>query len=130
MAKIEWGIKRICQGCGALFYDLNKDPITCPKCEAIFDPESILKSRRTRVVAPVNNKSDGPENEEVEASDNVDGDEVVIEEDDESVDVILPDAEVHDEDSSVVSDSEDVLDDASALDGDEDLDEEDTINTD
>ena len=130
MAKIEWGIKRICQGCGALFYDLNKDPITCPKCEAIFDPESILKSRRTRVVAPVNNKSDGPENEEVEASDDVDGDEVVIEEDDESVDVILPDAEVHDEDSSVVSDSEDVLDDASALDGDEDLDEEDTINTD
>jgi len=130
LAKIEWGIKRICQGCGALFYDLNKDPITCPKCEAIFDPESILKSRRTRVVAPVNNKSDGPENEEVEASDDVDGDEVVIEEDDESVDVILPDAEVHDEDSSVVSDSEDVLDDASALDGDEDLDEEDTINTD
>ena len=128
MAKIEWGIKRICQGCGALFYDLNKDPITCPKCEAIFDPESILKSRRTRVVAPVNNKSDPPENEEVEASDDVDGDEVVIEEDDESVDVILPDAEVHDEDSRVVSDSEDVLDDASALDGDEDLDEEDAIN--
>ena len=130
MAKIEWGIKRICQGCGALFYDLNKDPITCPKCEAIFDPESILKSRRTRVVAPVNNKSDPPEDEEVEASDDVDGDEVVIEEDDESVDVILPDVEVHDEDGSVVSDSEDVLDDASALGGDEDLDEEDTINTD
>ena len=128
MAKIEWGIKRICQGCGALFYDLNKDPITCPKCEAIFDPESILKSRRTRVVAPVNNKPDSPEDEEVEASDDVDGDEVVIEEDDESVDVILPDAEVHDEDSSVVSDSEDVLDDASALGGDEDLDEEDAIN--
>ncbi|MBT6306980.1 TIGR02300 family protein [Rhodospirillaceae bacterium] len=128
MAKIEWGIKRICQGCGALFYDLNKDPITCPKCEAIFDPESILKSRRTRVVAPVNNKPDSPEDEEVEASDDVDGDEVVIEEDDESVDVILPDVEVHDEDGSVVSDSEDVLDDASALGGDEDLDEEDAIN--
>jgi uncharacterized protein (TIGR02300 family) len=128
LAKIEWGIKRICQGCGALFYDLNKDPITCPKCEAIFDPESILKSRRTRVVAPVNNKPDSPEDEEVEASDDVDGDEVVIEEDDESVDVILPDVEVHDEDGSVVSDSEDVLDDASALGGDEDLDEEDAIN--
>ncbi|MDG1887659.1 MAG: TIGR02300 family protein [Alphaproteobacteria bacterium] len=128
MAKIEWGIKRICQGCGALFYDLNKDPITCPKCEAIFDPESILKSRRTRVVAPVNNKSDAPEDEEVEASDDIDGDEVAIEEDDESVDVILPDVEVHDEDSSAVSDPEDVLDDASTLDGDEDLDEEDAIN--
>ena len=128
MAKIEWGIKRICQGCGALFYDLNKDPITCPKCEAIFDPESILKSRRTRVAATDNTKSDDSKVEEVEASDDIDGDEVAIEEDDESVDVILPDVEVHDEDSSVVSDPEDVLDDASTLDGDEDLDEEDAIN--
>ena len=128
MSKKDLGKKRVCPSTGKTFYDLNKDPITCPKCEAIFDPESILKSRRTRVVAPVNNKSDAPEDEEVEASDDIDGDEVAIEEDDESVDVILPDVEVHDEDSSVVSDPEDVLDDASTLDGDEDLDEEDAIN--
>ena len=46
MAKPEWGIRRICQSCSAPFYDLRRDPIVCPKCEAVFDPESVLKSRR------------------------------------------------------------------------------------
>jgi uncharacterized protein (TIGR02300 family) len=46
VAKPEWGIRRICQSCSAPFYDLRRDPIVCPKCEAVFDPESVLKSRR------------------------------------------------------------------------------------
>ena len=48
MAKPEWGAKRICQSCSAPFYDLRRDPIICPKCGATFDPEAVLKSRRTR----------------------------------------------------------------------------------
>lgn len=36
MAKPELGTKRLCAGCGAKFYDLNKDPIVCPKCETVF----------------------------------------------------------------------------------------------
>ncbi len=48
MAKPEWGNKRICQSCGAPFYDLQRDPIVCPKCSAVFDLESVLKSRRPR----------------------------------------------------------------------------------
>ncbi len=36
MAKPELGTKRQCQSCGAKFYDLNKNPITCPKCGAAF----------------------------------------------------------------------------------------------
>ncbi|HEM46397.1 MAG TPA: TIGR02300 family protein, partial [Alphaproteobacteria bacterium] len=48
MAKPEWGTKRICQSCGAPFYDLRRDPIVCPKCGTVFDPEAVLKSRRTR----------------------------------------------------------------------------------
>ena len=36
MAKAELGTKRLCASCGAKFYDLNKDPITCPKCSAVF----------------------------------------------------------------------------------------------
>jgi uncharacterized protein (TIGR02300 family) len=51
MVKPEWGVKRICHSCGAPFYDLRRDPITCPKCGSEYDPEAILKSRRTR--APV-----------------------------------------------------------------------------
>ena len=36
MAKIELGAKRQCQNCGAKFFDLNKEPIVCPKCGTIF----------------------------------------------------------------------------------------------
>ena len=36
MAKPELGNKRQCQNCGAKFFDLNKDPIVCPKCGTVF----------------------------------------------------------------------------------------------
>lgn len=30
------GTKRVCQNCGSKFYDLNRDPITCPICQSIY----------------------------------------------------------------------------------------------
>ena len=42
------GTKRICQSCAAKFYDLEKDPIKCPKCDSIFDPELVNKPKRGR----------------------------------------------------------------------------------
>jgi uncharacterized protein (TIGR02300 family) len=48
VAKPEWGTKRICQSCSAPFYDLKRDPIVCPKCGSVFDPEAILKSRKVK----------------------------------------------------------------------------------
>ena len=36
LAKPEHGTKRQCQNCGAKFFDLNKDPIVCPKCGTLF----------------------------------------------------------------------------------------------
>jgi len=48
VAKPEWGAKRICHNCGARYYDLQRDPIICPKCGTEFDPEAFLKSRRSR----------------------------------------------------------------------------------
>jgi uncharacterized protein (TIGR02300 family) len=35
--KPELGTKRLCAGCGAKYYDLNKDPITCPKCGTVYE---------------------------------------------------------------------------------------------
>jgi len=32
MAKPELGTKRVCVACGARFYDLTRQPATCPKC--------------------------------------------------------------------------------------------------
>jgi uncharacterized protein (TIGR02300 family) len=34
--KAERGTKRVCQSCGGKFYDLNRDPITCPLCQSIY----------------------------------------------------------------------------------------------
>ena len=52
VAKQNWGLKRTCQSCGARFYDLEKSPIVCPKCQAEFDPEAIMKTKRTKAPAP------------------------------------------------------------------------------
>lgn len=51
VAKPEWGLKRVCQSCSAKFYDMQRNPISCPKCSASFDPDALLKSRRARPAA-------------------------------------------------------------------------------
>lgn len=38
VAKPELGTKRHCQSCATKFYDLQKDPILCPKCGTVFVP--------------------------------------------------------------------------------------------
>jgi uncharacterized protein (TIGR02300 family) len=48
VVKAEWGTKRICQSCATKFYDLRRQPIACPECGKTFDPEALLKSRRSR----------------------------------------------------------------------------------
>jgi uncharacterized protein (TIGR02300 family) len=52
VAKPELGTKRMCANCGAKFYDLNKDPIVCPKCETVFVPPVAARGR-PEPVAPV-----------------------------------------------------------------------------
>lgn len=46
MAAPELGAKQLCPNCQAKFYDLNKRPAHCPKCDNEFDPDEALKSRR------------------------------------------------------------------------------------
>ena len=52
MAKPEWGLKRQCLSCGAKFYDMQRDPIICPSCETVFDPEAAVKLKRGRSAPP------------------------------------------------------------------------------
>ena len=99
MAIKERGVKRTCQACGGIFYDLLYDPIICPKCGAEYDPESILKSRKTRLPA-MGEQEVKIENDDADASDENDIAEVELEDDND--DVILPD--VDDEDVDVVED--------------------------
>ena len=48
MAKAEWGLKRVCPSCATRYYDMKKNPPVCPSCGAVFDPESLMKTRRGR----------------------------------------------------------------------------------
>ena len=47
MAKPELGAKRQCQSCGVKFFDLNKDPIVCPKCGTVFQGAGARAERAT-----------------------------------------------------------------------------------
>src|SRR5215472_4802959 len=49
VAKPELGTKRLCASCSAKFYDLNKDPIHCPKCGAVYE---VVVARPTRPEVP------------------------------------------------------------------------------
>jgi len=60
-------MKRICHSCGARFYDMRRNPATCPKCGTEFDPEAALKSRRSRPAGVVAAQEvDAPEADVVE----------------------------------------------------------------
>ena len=57
MSKPELGVKRDCPECGARFYDLNKEPAHCPKCDHDFVPEMLLKPRKTRAEEETDGKA-------------------------------------------------------------------------
>ena len=77
MSKPEWGIKRVCPSCSIKYYDFNKNPIICPKCEFAFDPDLLLKSRKGRSIAT--------KTEDNEVSSNVENEEKTLEEDINSI---------------------------------------------
>ena len=97
MNKDQWGNKLQCGNCGAKFYDLNKDPILCPKCESPYLTEKT-KVRRSSVVArpaPKTEQTNPPETE----------DEIIAAEID---DEILDDNEDAGPDDTVIEDTSDI----------------------
>lgn len=123
VAKPEWGIKRICPSCGGRYYDMRKDPPTCPSCSTVFDPEALLKSRRARPLPTDDAKKTVVEREDEEALDTE-----VEEELDEAAegaaedDVDVGDELEADEVGDEVGEDEDVLlEDADELDDGDDM---------
>jgi uncharacterized protein (TIGR02300 family) len=51
VAKPELGTKRLCAHCSAKFYDLNKDPIICPKCGTVYEAPVLVRGRPEPVAA-------------------------------------------------------------------------------
>jgi len=80
--KQAWGTKRQCQECGARFYDLHKDPIVCPKCHKVFEPEAVKPARRGRPQPPPKKPAPAEVVPEAEA---VEGDLEVTPEEEEEV---------------------------------------------
>jgi uncharacterized protein (TIGR02300 family) len=52
VAKPELGGKRLCNSCGARFYDLNKDPIVCPKCHTVLELAAVSARARPDTAPP------------------------------------------------------------------------------
>jgi uncharacterized protein (TIGR02300 family) len=113
VAKPELGTKRLCPGCGAKYYDLNRDPITCPKCGTIF--EAVMTSRAAKAAKAAEKSEDDEEEDdaaapeivtleeadaEAEGGDDVpdlDGDDVEIDDDSSDDDVFIDDEDEDDD---------------------------------
>ncbi|MCP4330399.1 MAG: TIGR02300 family protein [Alphaproteobacteria bacterium] len=103
MAKAEWGAKRICLSCGARFYDMRANPITCPKCGSEHAADDFVTRRRTTRPAPVEVK---PVEEAKKPDKDPDEDEPVVEDDDDDDEEL---SEVEDDsDDDVIEDTSDL----------------------
>ena len=106
MAIKKRGVKRNCQACGVVFYDLLNDPIICPKCGSEYDPEAILKSRKTRLPAAEEAVKIETEDAGVTDEDDIAGVEL-----DDDEDVILPDVDDDEEGDVGVVDEDPLISD-------------------
>jgi uncharacterized protein (TIGR02300 family) len=56
MSKAEWGLKRRCANCEARFYDMQRKPIRCPKCDTVFVAAAVSaassRGPRSRALRP------------------------------------------------------------------------------
>ena len=122
MAKPELGAKRQCQHCGAKFFDLNRDPIVCPKCGTIFQGVTARAERASAKDEDEDNESVQPAGVELVSLDDVEASE------EKAADVVVDDIDVEDDaeaDDAFLEEEEEDGDDVSALiDGDIAPDEE------
>ncbi|MEX0838462.1 MAG: TIGR02300 family protein [Parvibaculum sp.] len=103
MSKPELGTKRDCPSCGAKFYDLNKNPVVCPKCKHEYVPDTGAKAKRAK---PAEKPKEKPLKRVVVADgdtvslDAMRDDELAADVDDEDIDVDVDvDVEVEDDDT-------------------------------
>ena len=138
VAKPELGAKRLCQACGAKYYDLMRDPIVCPKCGATFVAVALVSSAaalraakaeaaRAKAAKAADDLADKPEEADEdldtisldEADDEVAGagDKVIVAEDE--------DEETEDaEDATFLEPDEDADEDVTDIIGDREKDDE------
>ncbi len=121
MAKPDLGSKRQCQSCGSKFFDLNRDPILCPKCGSVYQVAAATRAA-ARPAPAADDEVDvdpaGPELVSLEDAEAGDGKEAAV----------ADDIEIEDDgaaDETFLEEEEEDADDVSVLiDGDLEDDEE------
>lgn len=111
MAKPDLGNKRQCLSCGAKFFDLNRDPILCPKCGAVFQVAMPARAQRAAPAAADEEEPNAEAGAEVVSLEDADAesaekisvgdDDIEIEDDGQADDTFLEEEE---EDGDDVSD--------------------------
>ncbi len=112
MTKAELGTKRLCPNCGARYYDLNHDPIVCPRCGTAFEvavsrarpqtasvkpPKAVVEEEAEEAVAPELVSLEEADDEVADSGAvKVPGADEEVEADDDD-DTFLPDEEEDDE---------------------------------
>ena len=99
MAKVELGLKRTCLSCDMRFYDFKRSPIICPGCGTEFDPENLLKGRKSRAAPKSATKASVPDDTANLGE---------IEFDDEDVNVAVDKDDDDDDDDDIDFDEDDV----------------------
>jgi uncharacterized protein (TIGR02300 family) len=97
MPKDEWGVKRLCPHCDSRFYDLRRDPMTCPECSHTFTADSLVTGRgRTliseKTAAKVTDRDDDDDDIDADVLDTDTDDDIdddLLEEDDGDDEVSL-----------------------------------------
>ncbi len=124
MAKPELGAKRQCQACGAKFFDLNKDPIVCPKCGTVFQGAALRAARVASKEDEEDTETVAPAGVDIVSLDEVEaGEEKAVETAVEDIDVEDDAADVED-DTFLEEEEEDEDDVTNLIDGDIAPDEE------
>lgn len=115
MVKPELGTKRICESCSSKFYDLNRDPIICPKCGTQF----VIVEISAVIPESTNDKTQQAEAASADVDNEEDEEELVVspdiisledaEDDDNDIDDDIPDDIPDFEDDEIEADDSDTF---------------------
>jgi uncharacterized protein (TIGR02300 family) len=92
MPKEEWGTKRLCPTTGKRFYDLNASPIISP----YTGEEVVVETGKTRTMV-----ADAADAQSKTDEKTADGEDLVLDDDEEDVDADLGDDVLEDDDDDV-----------------------------
>ncbi len=116
MPKPDLGNKRQCQNCSAKFFDLNKDPIVCPKCGTVYQVTPLSARASRAAPAPADDEAETDAGAELVPLEEADNDEdkvvaAVVDDDadeveDDAADTFLEEEEDGDDDVSDLIDGE------------------------